>query len=181
MRDIFGKTGCETNFMSSADLSQAIDIFRKFDSNPTAGGIGVCHGLDQNHQLYPWFKRQFISKLNKVFDTNLNLVFAMYLDLSKPFAVHSDIRPCTGQLYASCLIPCSVDNDPKLTNCASTNIFNEIDTGTGYGEPPTSVTLQQSWQWNRGDLVWWDTRLFHNSGDFVNFTSKQAIVIHTYV
>ena len=181
MRDIFGKTGCEPSFMSSADLSQAIDIFRKFNSTPAGGGIGVCHGLDQNHQLYPWFKRQFISKLNKVFDANLNLVFAMYLDLSKPFAVHSDIRPCTGQLYASCLIPCSVDNDPKLTNCASTNVFNEIDTGTGYGKPPDSVTLQQSWQWNRGDLIWWDTRVFHNSGDFVNFTSKQAIVIHTYV
>jgi hypothetical protein len=74
-----------------------------------------------------------------------------------------------------------VDHDPGQVHLASTNVFCELDTGPGYGPPPEHVTLQQTWRWRRGDLIWWDTRLFHNSGAFEGFSSKQAIVIHTYV
>lgn len=119
-----------------------------------------------------------MTRLCEYFQRDLKLVFGMYTDLDQPFGVHSDIRPVDGEVYASCLIPVSVNHDPLLCSLATTDVFHELDHG---GPIPQNPTLQSSYQWRRGDLIWWDTRLYHSSGTFDQFQNKQAIVIHTYV
>jgi hypothetical protein len=144
--------------------------------NPADGGF--CHGVDPQHRAYSWFKNHVLVPIEQHFGRELKLIFGMYLDLHQPFTIHSDLRPCEGTPLVSCLIPCSVDYQAHLCSLATTDVFNELDTGQG---PPTNPTTQASYQWNRGDLIWWHSHLFHNSGAFTDFKTKQAIVLHTYV
>lgn len=177
MRQVQNETGAVTDFISAQELDQAVEIFLKFPSQP-AKPSGVCYGVDHQHLGYLWFKTKFMSKLEDYFQRRLNLVFGMYADIDEPFGTHSDIRPVPGQVFASCLIPVSVDHDVSACGKACTDIYNEIDTGQAV---PGNPTLKQRHIWQRGSLIWWDTKLYHSSGSFNNFTSKQSIVIHTYV
>jgi len=173
---IQGNSGRVADFVSEIELLKIIRIMQAFPMNPADGGF--CHGVDEGHRGYEWFKNHVLSPIEQHFDQKLNLIFGMYLDLHEPFAVHSDIRACAGAPLLSCLIPCSVNYQSHLCSLATTDVFNELDTGQG---PPTNPTLQASYQWNRGDLIWWHSHLFHSSGAFTDFKTKQAIVLHTYV
>lgn len=172
-----GEFGSVANFIDEKDLQDAVRILKSFPSNPAT--TGICHGVSIDHKGYLWFKKTMMTRLEKYFGRDLKLVFGMYLDLYKPFTVHSDIRPCEGEVYASCLIPVSVDNNPELCNLAHTKIYHESDAGGT--PPPANPTERAICTWNRGDLIWWHTPVFHCSGDFVNFDTKQCIVVHTYV
>ena len=108
----------------------------------------------------------------------------------------------------SFLMPLAVDNDQSLVTKSRTIVFNEsgntndtIDQFTDNTNMPTSAvsiynkhlshnklktvkkfTVQGEYQWKRGSLIWWDGTYFHDSDNFIanGYTSKQAIVIHTY-
>jgi hypothetical protein len=177
MITVKNETGLAVDFYPEQELQQAVDIFLRFPSQP-AKPSGTCYGVDHQHRGYLWFKQKFMTRLCEYFQRDLKLVFGMYADLDQPFSVHSDIRPVDGEVYASCLIPVSVDYDPLLCNLATTDIFSEIDHG---GPAPENPTLRSRYHWHRGDLLWWDTRLYHSGGVFDRFQTKQAIVIHTYV
>lgn len=45
------------------------------------------------------------------------------------------------------------------------------------------LTVQNIFEWQRGNLIYWDERLLHASDNFAanGIKSKQAIIIHTYV
>ena len=43
-----------------------------------------------------------------------------------------------------------------------------------------TVKVKQNNKWQHGALIWWDSKLFHASGSFNNFTNKQCLVGHTY-
>ena len=173
---VHGKSGHVKDYIEHDDLLRIIRIMQSFPMNPADGGF--CHGVDHQHRAYDWFRVHVLESLCKHFDRDLKLVFGMYLDLHSPFTIHSDIRPCEGEPYVSCLIPCSVNYQAHLCSLATTTVYNELDTGQG---PPTEPTLQANYTWNRGDLIWWNTSLFHSSGEFKDFQNKQSIVIHTYV
>lgn len=177
MIKVKNETGQVVDFYPEQELQQAVDIFLRFPSQP-ATPSGICYGVDHQHRGYLWFKQKFMARLCDYFQRDLKLVFGMYTDLDQPFAVHSDIRPVDGEVYVSCLIPVSVDYDPALCGLAVTDVFCELDQG---GPAPEHPTLQSRHHWHRGDLIWWDTRLYHSGGVFDQFQTKQAIVIHTYV
>lgn len=178
MIEVPNHNGVIYNFMPDPWLSEAEAVFKTFPATAARGGW--CHGVDQkNLRGYAWFRHKFMNPLNEMFGHDVKLVFGMYLDISQPFGIHSDIRPVEGRPYFSCLIPCSVDNDPLKVTQATTEIYDGLDDGTGV--VPENLQLRRSCPWRRGDLIWWDTHLFHSSGQFEDFASKQAIVIHTYV
>ena len=177
MIQVKNNSGIAENFISDSEIDQAVAIFKSFPSQP-AQPSGVCYGVDNNHLGYLWFKNKFMTLLENYFETRLNLVFGMYADLDVPFGMHSDIRPVPGQVYASCLIPVSVDHDKNLVDLARTVVYNELDTG---GSRPDNPGLKQEYIWQRGQMFWWDTRLYHCSGKFDRFKTKQSIVIHTYI
>jgi len=110
----------------------------------------------------------------------------------------------------SFLMPLAVDNDQSLVTKSRTIVFNEsgntndkieIHQFTDKTNMPTSAvsiynkhlshnkldtvkkfTIQGEYQWKRGSLIWWDGNYFHDTDNFIanGYTSKQAIVIHTY-
>lgn len=173
-----GKTGIVPNFINDADLDSAIKVFQTFA--PTEVPNGISHGVTPEHQGYLWFNKIFMKRLYEKFGSEFKLVFAMYMDLTQPFGIHSDLYHLSKgrQPFVSCLIPCSVNHDPLLTYLATTDVYAELDHGQ---PPPENPTLLTQTEWKRGDLIWWDTRLFHTGGTFDGFDSKQSIVIHLYV
>ena len=50
-------------------------------------------------------------------------------------------------------------------------------------EQACRVSLLTELIWHPGDLLWWDSHLLHTSNNFIKngYTSKQGIIIHTYV
>jgi hypothetical protein len=178
MITVKNESGVVVGFYPEQELQQAVETFLRFPSQP-ATPSGVCYGVDRQHLAYLWFKQKFMTRLCDYFQRDLKLVFGMYSDLDQPFDIHSDIRSVDGEVCVSCLIPVSVNYDPDLCNLATTDVFCESDSG---GQPPPAdPTLQARYHWHRGDLIWWDTRLYHSGGVFDQFQNKQAIVIHTYV
>ena len=51
--------------------------------------------IDINNISYPWFKKVFFPKITKFFDIELKLIFAFYASFTKPFDIHTDIKPQT--------------------------------------------------------------------------------------
>jgi hypothetical protein len=197
------------NFFDTKTVAGFADVFRKMDT--TDGKGNNCYGIDQQHRAYMWVKKQLLNPIAEHFDPNLKLIFSMLLDCVKPFPIHYDIKYIPepgGQHYLSFLIPYSVDNNPALCANASTIIFNQAynaDDAVDVLKPSAPVannvsgmyekinhvplestyqyTLKQELVWSPGDLCWWDSKLCHVSNNFLQYghTSKQAIVIHTYV
>ena len=178
LNNIKEQSGVVKNFLTEVELDAAIDVFKKFNSVPVPNG--TSHGITPNHVGYAWFNKFIMKKLHEQFGPDFKLKFAMYQDLTQPFGVHSDLyHVIPNNPFISCLIPCSVDYNPDLTNLATTDLFEEIDTDAT--TIPTNPTPRARVTWHRGDLIWWDTCLFHSGGEFTKFSSKQSIVMHTYV
>lgn len=195
------------DFFESQDLLYLWSNFKKFQSHDGRGND--CHGVDQNHLGYLWFRKKVLDKINAQFSVESKLIFAMLLDCMTPFDIHHDIKPLPeskGKHWRSFLIPIAVDNDVHLVYHASTLIFNQSYSNTKEIEHAPDIennisdlfkekishvdqsnlkkfSLRQELIWNAGDLLWWDSALCHVSNNFLDkgFRSKQAIVLHTYV
>jgi hypothetical protein len=166
------------NFFTPALLETLVKTFKKVST--TNGMENDCYGIDKNHIAYPWLKKQLFNPIVEQIDPRIKLIFAMYLNTTVPFGIHNDLKELpdpAGKHFLSFIIPCSVDNKIELCHLASTIIFNETEPVN----PPNQYTVKQELSWNVGDLLWWDSRLYHVSSDFSGYTSKQGIVIHTYV
>lgn len=194
-------------FFNLNQLNNFVQIFKKVDSNNGEGND--CYGIDQNHLAYPWLKTSLLQPIAEQFNPDLKLIFAMLLNCVEPFPIHNDIKEIpekNGQHFLSFLIPYSVDNDISKCSHASTLIFNEsynqVRDHPPYDiiennasdlfeekishvpkETTYAVSLKEELIWSPGDLCWWDSQLLHVSNNFIKdgFSSKQGIVIHTYV
>jgi len=161
-------SGIIPNFVSAEELKKWVSIMEQFEETifyqpVTRENIGTCKGVDEkNKKGYLLFDRAILKKIRKHFNQDTKLNFSHYADSTIPIKTHVDVwdKPP----YISCLIPVSVDYDINLCNRAST-IVNGVE-----------------YKWCHGDLIWWDSTLPHSSNDFtLTNTSKQGIVIHTYV
>jgi hypothetical protein len=187
------------NFMPYDLVEHTVKTLKKF--NWVDGEGNSCYGVDKNHVGYLWFCKTILRPIAQQFNPDLKLIFGMLLDCVVPFDIHNDIKTPPdpmGKPYLSFLIPYAVNNDPALCCHASTIIFDLLDPESSqhdvsniYEEKISHVSyqalknfsLKQELVWNQGDLLWWDSQLFHVSNDFRKngFVSKQAIVMHTYV
>jgi hypothetical protein len=166
------------NFFTPSLIETFIKTFKKV--NTTNGSGNDCYGIDKNHIAYPWLKKQLFNPIVEQINPHMKLIFAMYLDTVVPFGIHNDLKAIpdpAGQHFLSFLIPCSVDNKFELCHLASTLIFDE----TSPVNLPNQYSIKKELEWSIGDLLWWDSKLYHVSSDFVGYTSKQGIIIHTYV
>jgi hypothetical protein len=172
----------------------------------------LCRGVSREHKLYTVFLKKCFTRIQSVLGQHLKLIFAMYLDEHRPWGIHTDnyhVLPEAGERSLSMLIPLSVNNDAALVDQTHTIVFNEGSdvisslegnlpfghvkqhNATVYHEQYLShnprehleyLTVQNIYQWHRGDVIYWENSLFHDSDNFIanNFQSKQAIVAHTY-
>lgn len=189
------------NFFTPDQVKEMVEVFAKV--SPTVGENNDCFGIDRNHKAYSWLNKIVVRPIANQFDPELKVIFAMLLNCVQPFDIHSDLKDIpdkNGKHYLSFLIPYSVDNRPELCDQASTLIFNEREfakstvennVNSMYKEKISHVTedftyrltLKQDLIWSVGSLCWWDSSLLHVSNNFIQkgYTSKQAIVMHTYV
>jgi|TARA_R110001592_G_scaffold43527_3_gene140971 hypothetical protein len=168
MIDHSGNSGIISPFVSSDELMKWIDIMKQFDTTTfhqtvTDENIGVSRGVDENNKKGSvLFEHVIMKKIRQHFSEQAKLNFSHYVSAISPIKTHVDVwdKPT----YISCLIPVSVDDDISLCDKSSTIVDNVEHI------------------WKHGDLIWWDSTLPHCSNDFtLTNTSKQSIVIHTYV
>jgi hypothetical protein len=200
---IENKSGQIENFFSESELTRIQTLFKHPSLIDTGGeGQAKTTGLDQKNVFYPLFDKLFFKKLQMTFGKNLKLVWAMWCDSHEPFDLHTDKEKhqqsgLPGKPWISFLVPFSVDHDITKTNLANTIIFNEHDicqpctpnaldifeTHCSHASKNrlACVTLQKKIDWNRGSVIWWHSLLVHGSGHFLNFSTKQMVVIHTYI
>ena len=198
--------GIIKNFFSIPQLQYIVKTFNRMQS--VDGGGNNCFGINQTHLAYPWLKSSLLHPIADRINPDLRLIFGMLLDCVVPFTIHNDIKEIpekNGKHFLSFLIPCSVDNDMSKCQHASTLIFNEIykdlddmlthrvdNNFSDFHEEKIShvpkeityaVSLKKELIWAPGDLLWWDSQLLHVSNNFIKdgYSSKQGIVIHTYV
>lgn len=189
------------NFFTVDQLQNIVEVFRRLD--PVDGQNNDCFGIDKNHRAYLWLRKVLLQPIANHFNPELKLIFAMLLDCVEPFDIHHDLKPIpdpNGKHFLSFLIPYSVNNDTALCNQVSTIIFNETvpsdhvvennasliyDNMISHASKDTTynVTVKKNLVWSLGSLCWWDSHLLHVSNNFLKdgYTSKQGIVIHTYV
>ncbi len=168
MIDHKGKSGIISKFVEPEELDKWVHLMKQFDTTTfyqpqSTLDIGDCYGVDSsNKKGFVFFEHVIMKKLRASFSTETKLIYGMYVHSTSPIKEHVDVwdKPP----YVSCLIPVSVDEDKTLCDRSST-IVNNVEH-----------------VWKHGDLVWWDSTLPHSSNDFtLTNTSKQSIVIHTYV
>ena len=189
------------NFFSISQLEKIVQTFNRVQ--PVIGDGNNCFGINQKHLAYPWLKSSLLRPIAEQFNPDLKLIFGMLLDCVVPFTIHNDIKEIpekNGKHFLSFLIPYSVNNDTSLCSKVSTVIFNESFPHAHAVENNVSnlhenlinhiskemsykITLKEKLTWSLGGLYWWDSHLLHVSNNFLKdgYSSKQAIVIHTYV
>ena len=134
-----------------------------------------CWGIDKNCYAYNWFLKKVMPVIAKTFDEDAELIFSSFMDMHTPLKIHTDLKPlpegASGKHYVSILVPYSIDYQKENFNNASTCFYNE------------DKTLIETIPWQRNSLIWWDSSLLHDSGDFSNrgIESKQYFITHTYV
>jgi hypothetical protein len=182
--------------LSEKECFEMRDIFLK--NTATLSNLGdKCYGIDINNTAsFLWFKKKLLDKINNFFDLDLKLIFAFYASFTKPFDIHTDIKPlpndAKGTPYVSCLIPLSVDNSKDKCNLANTIIFKRqenVNAEADHKKYLSHCNLEQLknrqidkiFNWTPYDMIWWRSELDHCSSHFKNFQSKECIVVHTYV
>lgn len=205
MQNVNLNCGVISNFFTVDTVSNIVKTFARFPLVEFQGAGNLIRGIDSRHLAYPWFDRIFMQPVRQYFNRDIKIIYGMLLDCHDPFDVHEDLKPIPdplGHHYLSFLAPLSVDHDRTDCSKASTIIFNETmqefeqqrvleNNALSIRDQIPHVTeeylpwlsVKHNAVWHAGDLIWWDSRLAHVSNDFrVNgVTSKQAIVIHTYV
>ena len=201
MTQYLGSCGVIKNFFTPEELGAAVTIFKKVNTSKDTSWTANngFYGIDQKHLAYLWLRKTLVDRIFAQFDPSLKLIFGMLLDCHVPLEIHHDLKPIpdpNGKHSLSFLIPYSVDHEINKCPAASTLIFDQSPDGdnnvsylhaTKLGHVPLEQTYQYSLKqdivWNCGDLVWWDSSLYHAGSNFLanGCHSKQGIVIHTYV
>lgn len=197
MFDFQDLCGVEKNFIDQSTLTQFVQVFKSFD--PTPIPEGKAFGVDYKHPHYSWFIDNVFCKLKQYTKrSDLKLIFAMYGDVTESFKIHRDIKPMPdsgppNKHFASFLIPVSVDYDINKCSNNCTLVFEnalllepEFDQAW-HKIVPSMISpyykLIRQIQWNSGDLIWWNSIIPHAGANLkeLNLSSKQMIVVHTYV
>jgi hypothetical protein len=204
MFDFTNHCGKVEKFFEREELAAIVKRFKLYKVTYTSvgGERNQCRGIDAKHPDFKWFDKTVFSRIKEYTGKdNIYPIFGMYTDLVEPFEIHQDLKylpeDANGKHYASFLIPISVDNDINACPKSCTLVFGREPLEV----PDTSIKdwhklvgshsiekrqfheLSAKLQWGHGDLLWWDSQYWHSSIDHQagGFTSKQMLVIHTYV
>jgi hypothetical protein len=109
------------------------------------------NGIDEGHQLYPWFWKKCFSQIQSIFGQDLKLARVTYLNDTKPIILHSDYYQINsrGTPKFAMLIPISTNNDKTFANKTYTVIFNEEDVYTQGSHTVTKFWEPANWNNNK--------------------------------
>lgn len=166
--------GILTDFVDDGTLEEWKKIYQKTSITKTTDG-DPCWGIDKKCLAYNWFLKKVFPVLTRTFDKEIKLIFSSFIDLSKPFPKHTDLKPIpdngTGKHYVSILIPYGINNKKDYFEKASTRFY------------ANNETLVDVIQWKKNCMIWWNSEIIHDSGSFSGhgILSKQYFITHTYV
>jgi hypothetical protein len=196
------KAGIIKNVFDQEELDEWKTYFIKWTK--TGDHILNCYGIDKaNQPAEIWFQKKVFSKIKKTVDMpTLKSIFGMYAESVSPYPLHTDEyhlgqKNIKGEPGISWLVPYQVDESSQKINQASTIIFNETNLKEEKNqidqdqinryfthcdlETLKKLSILDIYNWEPGSLIWWDMRLFHCSGSFRNFKTKEMFVGHTYL
>jgi hypothetical protein len=168
------KYGILPNAVDDITLDQWKEIYQKNTITKTTNHDN-CWGIDKKCLAYNWFLKKVMPVIAKTFDEGAKLIFSSFIDLHTPLQMHKDLIPLpegeSGQNYISILIPYSIDHQKANFKSAATCFYNE------------DKRLVDTIPWQKNSLIWWDSSLLHDSGEFLKrgIQSKQYFITHTYV
>lgn len=159
------------------------------------------NGFRSTDLIYPFIKKKAIGKLEQLFNRPLSLDQGMLLKGKIPWKIHNDFTYGVSSPDLTILIPlneqqinthtvvfnevCTSNfNDYKLKNAKLVTNAADIH-GTLMSHVPSEdleyVSLQGSYQWIPGSVIYWDRKLLHASDNFPknNLTEKFALVLFT--
>jgi hypothetical protein len=168
------KFGIIKNGLTQVDINDWKNVYQKVTSTNTNEG-DPCWGIDINCLAYNWFTKQVMPLIKKNFTNDVELIFSSFIRLHNPIQIHKDIKEipnnASGTHYRSILFPYSVDGDVKNFKNASTRFYDD------------NKDLIGTIVWEPDSIIWWDSEVLHDSGDFTKFDVKykEYIITHTYV
>ena len=174
MLNIFMRYGIEKDFFTTNELDNWKQKFQLNSITNTKQG-DPCWGIDSKSLTYPWLKKVIMPVFSKHFNTDLKLVFASYIDCTKIFRIHNDIKPlpegATGKHFVSILVPYAIDQKKENFQQVATEFYTD------------EKKITDAIAWEENSFIWFESQIFHNSSNFKDkgIDSKQYFVFHTYV
>jgi len=168
------KYGIIKNVLSKKDLDDWRNIYQKVTSTRTNEG-DPCWGIDINCLAYNWFSKEIMPIIQNNSPREVKLIFSSFIQLHNPINIHRDIKDIpnngVGKHYRSILFPYAVDDDKVNFKNASTRFYSD------------DKILTDTISWEPYSMIWWDSEILHDSGDFdkLGIKCKEYIITHTYV
>lgn len=168
------KYGIIKNVLSKKKLDNWKKIYQKVTSTKTNEGDPFW-GIDNNCLAYNWFLKEVMPTIQENSPQQVKLIFSAFVQLKNPINIHKDLKDIPngviGQHYRSILFPYAVDNDKNNFKKASTRFYNN------------SEVLSDTIIWEPNSIIWWNSEILHDSGDFhkLNIGFKEYFITHTYV
>jgi len=166
------KYGVLKDIVNTQTLEEWKTIYKKNSITKTLQGDD-CWGIDRKCLTYNWFTKKVLPIISENFHKESKLIFSSFMDLHKPLPIHRDIKDLPhgehGDHHLSILVPYSIDNDKDRISEGVTRFYKE------------DGLLLDCIKWQSNSMIWWDSNMLHDSGEYKNIQSKQFFITHTYV
>jgi len=166
---------------------------------------GYVYSIDQKNKVaFDLMMKVLVKKIKKIVGDRENFqpYHAKYAISTRPLGIHTDTWgidipesgrtiPENAVYYKTFLIPYCVDGDVNQVEKAYTievrkgknsnveedwkNYLSHVDK-----KELENYYIEKICKWKRGSLIWHHWNDWHTSGHFVNFSTKEAIVLFTY-
>jgi hypothetical protein len=185
-----------------ATITTALERLKDRPNQGTEQAYAYTNGFGPGDLIYPFFKKIVLERLQTVLGRELHLTTGMYLKESQPWGIHTDYVKGDAVPDLAVLIPLDTqgldthtvvfneqckdtfdqfiqDNQPLavgaqdlLQNLMSHETANRLQ----------HVSLQGTYAWRQGSVIFWDRRLLHASDNFLTagITEKRALVLFTH-
>lgn len=185
---------------SQFDLEEITAALRKLQDQPNDGKFfAYTNGFRQNDHIFPFIKKNVITKIEKLVESKICLTVGMYLKEEIPWMIHTDyikgdIKPkgafliplCNENTHTvvfneECLT--TFDNYLKLNKKLEKNAKNLYNTLCSHETENhlEHVSLYAVYKWHPGSVIYWDRKLLHCSDNFLvnGVKEKTALVLFT--
>ena len=165
--------GIVRNVISQDVLDQWQSVYKKMVLSKTDNGDD-CWVINKDCPAYAWHMKKIIPIISKPFGNKPKLLFSSFYDMRHPLKIHNDRGADSengpADRYFSVLFPYSANNKTSELNNVSTRFYDD------------NRNLIGNLVWEKNSLLWWDSAVLHDSGDFLskNIASKQYFINLVY-
>ena len=197
--------GQHFNVFSTEELAAITTALERLKDRPNQGteqAYAYTNGFGPGDLIYPFFKKIVLERLQTVLGRELHLTTGMYLKERQPWGIHTDYVKGDAVPDLAVLIPLDtqgLDTHTVVFNEQCKNTFEQFMQTTLLPSVGAQdllqnvmshetidrlqyVSLQGTYAWRLGSVIFWDRRLLHASDNFqaAGITEKRALVLFTH-